>query len=379
MKIALCIFRWFPYGGLQKDFLRMAELLAARGHIVHAYCGNTSEDIPAISDEIHWTCISAPGVTNHARAKTFESRFTSICRRERFDCVVGFNKMAGLDFYFAGDTCLAERIATRRGGAFLRMLPRYATFLSLERAVFSPRSETRIFTIAIKQRQSYEKFWKTPKERFISVPFGMDARCGNVKKPAETRERKRRELGLKPGDFAIMLVGSDFKRKGAVRAIAAVAALPEALYAKTKLMLVGASDAEKFSAIANELGANDALQILGERDDVPELMCAADLLVHPAHEEAGGSVLLEAAVSGLPVICTDVCGFAPKIAQWEGGRVLPSPFRQTELNIAFLHALTGFVTSGTARRFPPLKLKTQTREEALVECVERFCSERRKR
>lgn len=379
MKIALCIFRWFPYGGLQKDFLRMAKLLAARGHVVRAYCGNTSEDIPADADGIVWTCLSAPGVTNHARAKSFESRFAAVCRREHFDCVVGFNKMTGLDFYFAGDTCLAERIGTRRGGALLRLLPRYATFLSLERAVFSPKSKTRIFTIADRQRISYERCWGTPRERFVSVPFGMDARCGNVKNSASARERKRRELGLEPDDFAVALIGSDFKRKGAARAIAAVAALPEVFYSRTKLFLVGASDAEKFNAFAAELGARDAVRVLGERDDVPELMCAADLLVHPALEEAGGSVLLEAAVSGLPVVCTDVCGFAPKIAQWAGGVVLPSPFRQTELNLALERAVAEFASAGKARRFPPLALQRLTREEALVECVERFCSERRKR
>ena len=379
MKIAMGIFRWFPYGGLQKDFLRMAELLAERGHVVFAYCGNGSEDIPADARGIRWTRLATPGLTNHARARAFESRFAAACRRERFDCVVGFNKMAGLDFYFAGDTCLAERTRARRCGSLLRLLPRYATFLSLERAVFSPGSATKIFTIADRQRQSYERCWGTPRERFVSVPFGMDARCGNVRNPAEARERKRRELGLAPGDFAVALVGSDFKRKGAARAIAAVAALPETLYARTKLFLVGASDADKFNAFAAELGARDAVRVLGERDDVPELMCAADLLVHPALEEAGGSVLLEAAVSGLPVVCTDVCGFAPKIAQWAGGTVLPSPFRQTELNFALERAVAEFAAAGEARRFPPPALQRLTREEALVECVERFCAERQKR
>ena len=289
------------------------------------------------------------------------------------------SRCASSSMFFSTSDLNANNTRARRCGALLRLLPRYATFLSLERAVFSPKSTTKIFTIADSQRQSYERCWGTPRERFVSVPFGMDARCGNVRNPAEARERKRRELGLEPSDFAVALVGSAFKRKGAARAIAAVAALPETLCARTKLFLVGASDAEKFSAFATDLGVRDAVRVLGERDDVPELMCAADLLVHPALEEAGGSVLLEAAVSGLPVVCTDVCGFAPKIAQWAGGTVLPSPFRQTELNLALERAAAEFVSAGEARRFPPPALQRLTREEALVECVERFCAEKQKR
>ena len=82
MKIAMGIFRWFPYGGLQKDFLRMAKLLAARGHVVCAYCGNGSEDIPADAPGIRWTRLATPGMTNHTRATAFESRFAAACRRE---------------------------------------------------------------------------------------------------------------------------------------------------------------------------------------------------------------------------------------------------------------------------------------------------------
>lgn len=379
MKIALGIFKWFPYGGLQKDFLRMAKLLEARGHIVCAFCGSDSEDIPCDTRHVLWRRISTPGLTNHVRAKAFERRFAAACREEKFDCVVGFNKMAGLDFYFAGDTCLEERLRARKRSFLLRLFPRYAIFLAMEKAVFDPRSSTKIFTITDRQRQSFERVYGTPRERFVSVPFGMDARCGNVREPAAARERKRRELGLEPGDFAVFLVGSDFKRKGASRAVAALAALPEEQQRRTKLFLVGASSAGKFMNMAADFGAEKSVRALGERDDVPELMLAADLLVHPAAEEAGGSVLLEAAVSGLPVVCTDICGFAPRIAAWSGGTVLPSPFRQPDLNAALKRAADAAFAAGGARRAEPIALRTQTREEALVECVERFCAEKKKR
>ena len=43
-------------------------------------------------------------------------------------------------------------------------------------------------------------------------------------------------------------------------------------------------------------------------------------------------MLLEALVSGLPVLVTNVCGYAHYIADADCGRVLPSPFEQDALN-----------------------------------------------
>ncbi|MGB0361350.1 MAG: glycosyltransferase, partial [Endozoicomonas sp.] len=53
-----------------------------------------------------------------------------------------------------------------------------------------------------------------------------------------------------------------------------------------------------------------------------------------------GTVLLEALVSGLPVLTTDVCGYSHYIMDAEAGQVVPSPFSQKALNKATLFMLT---------------------------------------
>lgn len=37
MIVALCLYKYFPYGGLQRDFMRIAKTIAARGHHVRVY------------------------------------------------------------------------------------------------------------------------------------------------------------------------------------------------------------------------------------------------------------------------------------------------------------------------------------------------------
>ncbi len=53
--------------------------------------------------------------------------------------------------------------------------------------------------------------------------------------------------------------------------------------------------------------------------------------MHPARHENTGTVLVEALVAGLPVLVTDVCGYAHYIEEAEMGRVIPSPFSENAL------------------------------------------------
>ncbi|MNE89928.1 Lipopolysaccharide core biosynthesis protein RfaG [compost metagenome] len=58
-------------------------------------------------------------------------------------------------------------------------------------------------------------------------------------------------------------------------------------------------------------------------------------------------MLLEALVAGLPVLVTDVCGYAHYIREADAGRVLPSPFEQERLN----HALADMLADDRRRAF----------------------------
>ena len=139
----------------------------------------------------------------------------------------------------------------------------------------------------------------------------------------------RAEFGLEDEDQLLLFIGSGFRTKGLARALHGVAALPATLRAHTRLLAVGQDRADAFIALARRLGIADRVTIVTGRDDVPRLMLGADLLLHAAHAENTGAVLLEAMVAGLPVLTTDVCGFAHFVIDADAGVVLPSPFMQS--------------------------------------------------
>ena len=43
------------------------------------------------------------GFSNHARARSFAAAVRRFAAAEKFDLIFGFNRMPGLDFYFAAD------------------------------------------------------------------------------------------------------------------------------------------------------------------------------------------------------------------------------------------------------------------------------------
>jgi glycosyltransferase involved in cell wall biosynthesis len=96
----------------------------------------------------------------------------------------------------------------------------------------------------------------------------------------------------------------------------------------------------KLDAQASSLGlGSEIVRFLGVRNDVPDLMAAADALVLPSRWEGLPMVLLEAASAGLPVVATDVGGNAEVVVDEETGFLVP-PDDAEALGRAMVYAAT---------------------------------------
>ena len=328
MRFAFALYNYFPYSGLARDFLRILIEAVERGHTVDVYVSKWQGDRPA---GIKINILNANGFTNHGRNAQFHRLFNKAISREQFDAVVGFNKMPGLDIYYGADYCYVAR-AKPRYGPIYRITPRYHYQHVFEHSVFHANERTTIFSLSQREMGVYQQHYGTPRSRFVMMPPTLDIARRLQGDYHSIRRQKRDSLGLN-GEHLLLFIGSGFKTKGLDRAIKAMNALPEPLKNKTRLYIVGQDNTTKhYKCLTKELQLQDKVSFLGGRDDVPELMIAGDLLIHPAYSENTGTVILEAIISGLPVIATDVCGYAPHISQADAGLILRSPFEQTLLN-----------------------------------------------
>ena len=138
----------------------------------------------------------------------------------------------------------------------------------------------------------------------------------------------------------ILTVGSAYIRKGVDRVVSALAALPETIRNNTWLIAVGEYESSStFAKDAKNLGLAERCIQAGGRADVADLMLGANLLAHPARSELAGLVIVEAMTAGLPVLLTDVCGYASHVQAAGAGIVLDSPFDQSQCNQALYSML----------------------------------------
>ena len=328
MNFAFCLYKHFPYSGLSLDMLRIASECVQRGHTATVYTGSWEGDVP---DGVKVIIVKHFGLTNHTRAGAFHSKLRKQLNKADYDVLVGFNKIPGMDIYYCGDYCYVGRSYLRHS-FFYRFTPRFLYFSAFERGVFEASSPTNILSLSDREKAIYQQYYLTQDSRFLCLPPTLEKeRWANLEE-LPSRDRLRRSLGIKKDDNLVLLIGSGFQTKGLDRAILAIASLPEDLLAKTHLFVVGQDKLEQFQRIAKRNNVSDNVHFLGGRKDVPALMKAGDMLLHPAYAETTGGVLLEAIVSGLPVLATPVCGYAPHINTAEAGHVLRKRFSQEELN-----------------------------------------------
>ena len=308
--------------------LRMALAAVRRGHEATIFAGSVEGEIPP---EIKLVLLPVKAFSNHGKAREFIRLFTEKVKEFQFDAVVAFNRIPGCDFYFAADNCYAAEMPKKHCRWVLDHLPRYRTYLELEKALFAPGTPCRIFYLAEKQKRDYQSIYHTEEDRFILLPPGINPACRRAADADARRAAKRAELGATDDVKLMLLVGSNYQLKGVDRALLAIAALPASVKENIRFLIVGQSHDKWVRRMIKKLDLLDQVRILGSRQDVPDLLLAADLLLHPARNEAAGTVLAEAISSGLPVVCSGECGFSD-LVEASGGRVVPENFDQEVFN-----------------------------------------------
>lgn len=145
-----------------------------------------------------------------------------------------------------------------------------------------------------------------PAERVTVVERGRDPE--RLGRPGPDRRRlARSRLGLADDDEVVVTVGRQEYQKGHVTLLRALALLaPDR--PRLVLLLAGrrghASDEIDRLAGAHPLG--ERVRLLGHREDVPELLAAADVFAFPSVYEGLGGAAIEALALGLPIVASDL-------------------------------------------------------------------------
>jgi glycosyltransferase involved in cell wall biosynthesis len=147
---------------------------------------------------------------------------------------------------------------------------------------------------------------RVPRERIEVVPRGRDAEHLG-RRHERRRTATRSQLGADDGVPLVLAVAHQDYQKGLDLLVEAMA-LVRRERSDARLLVAGrrGNHSEALQERAAHLGLHDAVDFLGLRNDVAELLCAADVFVLASRWEGMGGVLLEAMALEAPMVVSDL-------------------------------------------------------------------------
>lgn len=147
-----------------------------------------------------------------------------------------------------------------------------------------------------------------PRERIDVIARGRDPQA--LGRRTRARRRRARDLLGVGSETKIVLAVARHEHKKRLDLL--IEALPSVLerVPNARMVIAGreGNATELLHQTARRLDLNGHVRTLGERDDVADLLCAADVLVLPSRSEGFPGVLLEAMALETPIVATDLPG-----------------------------------------------------------------------
>ncbi|WP_419898286.1 glycosyltransferase family 4 protein [Roseomonas sp. USHLN139] len=255
-----------------------------------------------------------------AQLKAFRA-LLEVFRAEKFDLVHAHMPISGLLARAAAKAAGVPRIAyTGHGFLFNQPGPAWRKNLALGLEWLGGRATDVFLTVSQEEAADARRLGIAP--HAVGIGNGRDP--GRFRPDPQARARLRAEFGAAPEDCVVVIVSRLVRHKGHVELLRALEEVPGAT-----LWVVGerlASDhgpdmAEDFVRAERLLGPR--LKRLGYREDVGQVLAAADVFCLPSHFEGLPMSVIEAMLTGLPVVATDIRGPREQVIDGETGFLVP--------------------------------------------------------
>lgn len=257
-------------------------------------------------------------------------RFRGILRRHNYDAieVSGFTPslIAALGTFGKGMKVILgihmQHSSDRNGGL------RYAVWKQILRF----RKGLQFYAISNAVAADWIAFSSTSPQRTTVVYNSINDDHYALRGELGTGTAVRNELGVSHQDKLILFVGRLTQSKGIHTLFEAAEPLLSAR-PHCHLVVVGREDdsesvedaicLREIKSTVQSADWGGRVYFLGERLDVPAVMAACDLLVHPPKHEGFGLVLAEALAAGLPIVASDVGGIPEVLANTDSILIPP--------------------------------------------------------
>lgn len=274
--------------------LRVADGLRSRGYdasVCFMYAKSDENELAGSYDVL--VPEKSPGLLDYWQ---MVKNLLAVCRRDRPDAVISFLPLANVVGQLAAAASgTVKRIASHRVpvGTYSRFM-RAGDWLMAASGGYSD-----VVAVSDAVRQSCINYPSNLRQRIRVVHNGLAWQPSRL-----TRPQARDQFGL-PADVRLMLaVGRLHKQKNYPYLLSVLQGVDD-------VMLVIAGDGDlrpQLEAMVDDHGLTHRVRFLGNvaRNDIPDLLRAADVFVQPSLFEGQSNSLIEALHEGLPVLASDI-------------------------------------------------------------------------
>ena len=171
--------------------------------------------------------------------------------------------------------------------------------------------------------QILNRFPEISRGRVELLPNGVDTQILDPARHVQ-RGRMRRALGV-PERFQLMGAVGRLTRVKNYPLLLRTSAKVFEIFPEAFLAIVGeGEDLEQLKALSRDLNISDRVRFFGYRKDIPEILSAIDLFVHPSAMEGSPNAVLEAMAMAKPVVATQVGGVPELVLHGQTGLLVPS-------------------------------------------------------
>ena len=310
-------------GGAQRNTLITIQGLKRKGYTVELACGPGGPMVDAALDsEIPVTIVNsmvreiAPILDLRCLIENYK-----FLKRNRFDFVHTHSTKGGIIVRFAAKLAGVPIIVHTIHGTpfqwgFSWALNKTAILLEKIVALFSDK----LIAVANLVKQEFLDVNICPGEKIETIYSGIDFSAFDVSVDVEA---KKKELGIRPDEQIVGTVGHLVERKGHIYLIEAAQQILEKT-PNVRFIIAGEGPyRQEIEKKIVECKLSDKVMLLGNRDDVPELLSIMDIYVQPSLAEGLGRSMTEALYMKRPVIATAVNAVPELIEHEKTGLLIP--------------------------------------------------------
>ena len=281
---------------------------------------NTNKKVLTPDDDNIDVCYHYAGIYRNPFSKDVVKAYQElceICRENQYDIIHCNTPIGGFLGRIVGKKYNVPRVIYQAHGFhFYKGAPlkNWLLYYPVER--WLAHYTDAIITINNEDYDRAKKFKLRNNGKVYYVP-GVGIDTSQYHTDRECRIEKRKELGLGVDDVALISMGDLIERKNYPVAIEAIA---KAKNPKLQYFICGTGpEKEKLMILAQKRGVESQIHFLGYRNDIKELLQAADIFLFTTLQEGLSRSLMEAMASGLPCIASKIRGNTDLLNGSNGG------------------------------------------------------------